>query len=278
MKRTRTQPTPHAKGGGFTLTEMLVSVAVLSVMIIAFSQILSQVRKVVTHAQLTIRTNTAASAIAEVIRRDFRQVAKSGFLYMRSDGIMATTAGVQHSLRSPTDTTATGSAVHYGLSTEGVLFRQGWLLTGEGTPDPDDDIWDDSEWDDTKGRNIDLADLTAMAADKALIVCDKLADDVVPLVVPPTTLEEVNQMWRVLTTKVSGLEIHWGRVTDTAVAWTQAPDGEPSAGAGFWTHENRDNWPDLARIRFTLNEGAFELRALPGGLQGVYEVVCRIGH
>ena len=269
MKRYRTQPTPHAKGGGFTLTEMLVSVAVLSVMIIAFSQILSQVRKVVAHAQLTIRTNTAASAIAEVIRRDFREITKSGFLYMRKDCIMATTAGVRHSLVA--NATAMGSAVHYGLSGD-VLFRQGWLLTGEGIVDANDDIWDDG------AKNLDLADLTAMSAGDALSECNTLAGDVVALVVPPTTLEEVNQMWRVLTTKVSGLEIHWGRVTDTAVAWTQAPDGEPSAGAGFWTHENRDNWPDLARIRFTLNEGAFELRALPGGLQGVYEVVCRIGH
>jgi len=278
MKRTRTQPAPHARGGGFTLTEMLVSVAVLSVMIIAFSQILSQIRKVVTHAQLTIRTNTAASAIAEVIRRDFRQITKSGFLYMCSDGIMATTAGVQHSLRSPTDATAMGSAVHYGLSGD-VLFRQGWLLPGGGTPDANDDIWDDSEWADSKGRNIDLADLTAMSADKALTVCNNLADDVVALVVPPTTLEEVNQMWRVLTTKVSNLEVYWGMVTGTTVAWTPAPPA-PSVGSnsGFWTHHNLDDWPDLVRIRFTLNPGAFEARALPGGLNGVYEVVCRIGH
>ena len=57
---------------------------------------------------------------------------------------------------------------------------------------------------------------------------------------------------------------------------SQASAG-PTVGTGFWTHENRDDWPDLVRIGFTLNVGAFELRALPGGLGGKYEVVCRIG-
>jgi prepilin-type N-terminal cleavage/methylation domain-containing protein len=270
MKWHRTQSASHGKGGGFTLTEMLVSVAILSVMIIAFSQILSQVRKVVAHAQLTIRTNTAASAIAEVIRRDFREVAKSGFLYIRNDCIMATTAGVQHSLVATVPTTAMGSAVHYGLSGD-VLFRQGWLLTGEGVADPNDDIWDED------GENLDLADLTAMTADIALGTCSTKADDVVALVVPPTTLAEVNQMWRVLTTNVSNLTIYYGTVAGTAVTWTEAPT-EPSVGTGFWTHHDRDNWPDLVRIKFTLEDGAFEKRALPGGLLGVYEVVCRIGH
>jgi len=271
MKRYRTQPTPHAREG-FTLTEMLVSVAVLAVMVIAFSQILSQVRKVVAHAQLTIRTNTAAAAIAEVIRRDFREVTKSGFLYMRNDCIMATTAGAQHSLAAMNATTATGSAVYYGLNGD-VLSRQGWLLPGEGSVDPNDDIWDEG------GENLDLADLTAMTEAEALTACSGKADSSasVALVVPPTTLAEVNQMWRVLTTNVSSLQIHWGTVSGTNVTWTQAP-ADPQMGSGFWTHHNRDSWPDLARIRFTLNDGAFEKRALPGGLNGVYEVVCRIGH
>lgn len=276
MKRYRTQPTPHVRGGGFTLTEMLVSVAILAVMIIAFSQILSQVRKVVTHAQLTIRTNTAATAIAEVIRRDFRQITKSGFLYMRSDCIMATTAGVQHSLVA--NATAMGSSVHYGLSGD-VLFRQGWLLTGAGIVDDKDDIWDGKDKD-GNSKNFDLADLTAMSAADALSECNTLATDIVPLVVPPTTLDQVNQMWRVLTTNVINLEVYWGKVTGTVVTWTKAQSGAPTLGSGFWTQQNRDDWPDLARIRFQLNPGAFELRALPGGLQppGVYEVVCRIGH
>jgi len=278
MKRS-TRQFDRRRAGGFTLTEMLVSVAVLSVMVIAFSAVLSQTSKVVSGTQLAIRANSAAMSISDVIRRDMSQITKNGFLYIKSNGsdndvLIFTSAGVYHSLTA--NATALAIVPHYGLTnnqaagaTGKILFRQGWLLAGDGTVSTTDDIWDDGS------KNIDFSSLQGMTVSEILALCGSMASSTINLTVPPQSLDDVGRMWRVLAPRVTGLSIKWGTVSSGTITWNDATNG-PSAGAGLWTRHDKTNWPDLVRIRIMLDSAAFEKAGLPKG-NSVYEVVCRVG-
>ena len=72
---------------GFTLIELMVSVGILSIMIVIFSGILSQVQKVMNSSNESILTDTNATAACRLIRRDLSTIStKSGFLAIRRDG------------------------------------------------------------------------------------------------------------------------------------------------------------------------------------------------
>ena len=72
---------------GFTLIELMVSVGILSIMIVIFSGILSQVQKVMTSSTDSILTDTNSTAACRLIRKDLSTIStKSGFLAIRDDG------------------------------------------------------------------------------------------------------------------------------------------------------------------------------------------------
>ena len=273
MKHPRDiSPTRHATRA-FTLTEMLVSVAVLGVMIMAFSQIMSQTNKLVTGTQISIRANAAAAAISDIIRRDLQQTHKDGFLYIKSSGeasgdvLIATTAGIQNSLTS--DIMALGAATHYGLADnlanteEKVLFRQCWLLPGAGETSNNDDVWNSG------GQNLDASEFTGKSAGDISAQCATL--DVPPtLKVPPTNEDELSMMWAVLARRVTDLRISYAQASGGAITWTAA-----TTAGKTWTHEDPDNWPVLVRFSFKLDDGSFVRAGLDGA--NVYEVVCPVG-
>lgn len=265
----------HAARRGFTLVEMLVSVAVLAVMIMAFSQIMSQAHKVISGTQIAIRANSAAAAISDIIRRDLLQTNKDGFLYIKATGteggdvLMATTTGLQHSLTGKV--VALGAVAHYGLapnqanSGERIFFRQCWLLPGEGEVSPDDDIWDDGS------KNLDLSEFTALPSDKIAARCDGWATEPTGLRVPPEDEDDLKKIWAVLARKVSDLRISYATASGGTVTWTAA-----STSTEIWTHENPDDWPVLVKFTFKLDHESFIRAGLDGA--DVYEIVCPVGH
>ena len=124
---------------GMTLIELLVSIAILSMIILIFSMILSRSQALVSTSQAAMRGNAAAAAIAETIRSDIRRVTQNGFLCItqaadKTPILIMTTAGPTDSVRSP-GVGGTAAIVIYGIvkpagSSDYILYRRSLLLTG----------------------------------------------------------------------------------------------------------------------------------------------------
>lgn len=132
---------PDARAKGLTLLELIVAVALLSIMILTFGTVISSVDKMVTVGEANIRSNATAAAISQVIKNDFRRLSQAGFLCITQSAsnapgqaqIFFTTAGSTGSLTSRADgsvpPSGDGSVVGYGL-VPGVktLWRGAWIM------------------------------------------------------------------------------------------------------------------------------------------------------
>jgi prepilin-type N-terminal cleavage/methylation domain-containing protein len=215
-------------GRGFTLMELLVSVAIMVMMMVAFGMILSQSQKVVAGSENLMRSNNTAAAIARTIQEDLRKITKNGFLCIgkfNSDNrpyLLFTTAGTRQS-RTGTYRTLDGLSV-YGWtnpqSTSGaginyrILFYQGWLLWNTGSG---------NEYDlaATDVLNTDLARLQT----KSKIDIDSFinslntsgripADNTINY--PPDTYNQIsNFAWQILSPEVNSLDVAWTDGTNT---------------------------------------------------------------
>ena len=142
------RPTPmtpaHANGSrfgrsstkGLTLIELLVSVTILVIMILAFGTILSQGQKVVTRSQRIIRANAQAAAIAQVFRRDVASITTDGFLHIGSGDAPAmvfTSVGSFTSQTSSLDPTpqANAAVICYSGGNDSSTGAQGKILCRE---------------------------------------------------------------------------------------------------------------------------------------------------
>ncbi len=175
--KRRLRPAAARRAGlGLTLIEMMVAVGILSLLILAFSQILGTTQQVVSEAQDLMRSNAKASAIENVIRPDMTQVSQQGFLAIIQDRmiteslskprggrpfLVASLAGPTASKQTPLQ--AGSSILVYGLcpnaADEGadqrswILYRQNWLLpggllSGDYPPTRISDIWPQPVWPD----------------------------------------------------------------------------------------------------------------------------------
>ena len=72
---------------GFTLTEMLVAVAVLAVVILATSTIFSTSQRVASMGEANAELIQQASAIERRIRRDIERMSSDGFLAIQCVGV-----------------------------------------------------------------------------------------------------------------------------------------------------------------------------------------------
>lgn len=240
----------RAVAKGMTLMEVMVSVAILAGMILAFNIILSQSQRVVSGTQRSIRANSAGMAIAQVIRRDVASITKNGFLYIGNNTMAFTTAGVSESVTGTAQ--ADASLICYQL-VGSTFCRRGLLLTR--SPGTSEDVWAK-----------DLAEIQSMdpGGIPGLVSSIPTAfQDRIP-VVPPTNGTQVRNLWQVLTHNVAGLTIN-----------------SIGGGAGPWTYRNQDLWPHAVRIKFTVNTQSEIRRALrdidnPDNAVA-YEVICPIG-
>jgi len=284
----------HRSRRAFTILELLVAVTILLMMISMVGMILSSSRELAKTAQGKMRANAAAAAIAEVLRDDVRRGTKNGFLCVTEwkgrVRLVATAAGHAQSLTVKDG--GTGELICYGIddnradpasTTNDILFRVGWILN-ESASGPD--IW-----------NLDLSDLQLLpwadvnSAINAVLSGSKTDT----LRVPPLTLADVGELWKVVATHCSNVSILWtdgtldargnlewyGPGSPKDSKWSSrnvySNKTEFNAGAGayraLWTQRNQNNWPLAIKVRFQLRDPQ-----MPPEFEKVdYEVICPVG-
>ncbi len=116
-RQTRRQQRPRR---GLTLTELLVTTAILAMMIAFTSAMLVPARKAIRRAQATVRANANARAVADRIRRDLAAIDREGFIAVLTDSygrfhLVVVAAGNYHSMVDP-DVHANVARIDYGVS------------------------------------------------------------------------------------------------------------------------------------------------------------------
>ena len=260
-KTPRPAPTRHAavRGArGVTLIELLVSVLVLVIMILAFSAILSQGQQVVSTSQRIIRANAQAAAVAQVFRRDIASLTADGFLHINSSSepaLVFTAVGPYVSRNPPagvTDVHANAAVICYstgndtstgGGGAKSILCRETHLLikpagvTGAWTPASSDVMLmylSDIQQDLYLSRPTTIVSRFRGAAD-------------IPTL--PATLAEVKQTWPVLVAGCTNISV-WCRYAGST-SWANT--------TRTWTYADRDNWPVAIKIKFDISGRAFEV-------------------
>ncbi len=209
---------PARRRAGLTLMELLVAVAVLSVLVLVFGRILGSTQQAVSTAQWNMRINGQAMALNELIRSDLRRASTHGFLAMglrdAPEGgpfpfLMVTTPGTIES--STSNRTATGSLVVYTLAPinepgqDLALIRQAWVLVGGGgsTTEPDGDVWFQNDLSDILTFDFTNRNL----CDAVLATFLNRVPEIVHI--PPTTPQQINDLWTVLSTNVTAFHVTW---------------------------------------------------------------------
>ena len=279
---------------GMTLMELMVSVAILAVMILGFSNVLSQTQRVVNDSQRLMRANASIAAISQLMRSDFRSVSKIGFMRVKGDFVAFSSVGPSYSLTS--NYRGLGKFVAYRIvrdaklnpAAQDILCRQAFILK-EDNPSPDGltaDVW---TWDLATVQAMNLATLQGQITN----IADPSRDPVVA--VPPLTPTNFRNSWQVLLNgiapmtsnpAVADFSIRYGQIT---VEYDAADPGKLKRKILMWTttadtswHRfNQNGWPDFVSLQFTVDEKAaqFEgLRAAGGSTSNprVYEIVCGI--
>ena len=256
-------PRTAHRAAGMTLMELMVSVAILAGMIMAFNIILSRSQQIVSDTQKLMRGNATTLSIAQVIRRDIGSITRYGFMDLSNNSgepmLIFTTAGAVQSVTG--DAKGNASLVCYRLaknSADGnkktILCRQAWIL---GQDDPA--IADDYQY--------SLADIHSDSTIMPGIISGVTGNDLT-LSVPPANYTDLTNLWQVLSKDVTGFDI---RVI--------TPSGQ--ANTGQWTHlQGNDTWPTLVRFKFTVPATSDPGRAgrEPGTNDNpIFEIICSVG-
>ena len=255
---------------GMTLMELMVAVAILAGMVLAFNMILSQSQLIVSRTERAMRSNAAALAIAQVIRGDLQSATKTGYLdFTTPNELVFTKAGVCQSVTGSAKGNA--SLVCYRLvpntapdAPDQVLLRLGLVLSehsGTTSKFPDGDWWD-----------ADLADLAKLPA-SSLVGVPTAPDIAIPATIP----DEVMKLWMVLAHSVSNFSI------ECSVPDQDGIPGPFVAASGTYTSDNQENWPVAMRIRFDLGLGSAARQAMSDPLAPPedtvkFEVICPVGN
>jgi hypothetical protein len=281
----------------------MVAVAILAVIIVTFSIILSQTQRVVSTGQQAMRANATAAAVEQAIRKDFRRLSHNGFLFIygQEDRMQCwlATAGPVQSMTA--DSTAahvrgTGAIIGYGLCDNpaaddpntDVLWRAGYVLSRE--PDDLPPEWATFHAGTKDVVQADFADIQRRSWATLLtkLVEGVVLDEYLPeeRTVPPQTLEDIEDLWVVLRQDVKTFQVAWTDGTcdaggnlewytpDHPMPGSQPWEDESDPYGVLWTRQNPtcDAWPLAVRIRFTLSEALF-----PSGVTPLeYEVILRV--
>jgi prepilin-type N-terminal cleavage/methylation domain-containing protein len=276
---------------GFTLMELLVSLAIMAIIMLAFGGLLNQANRIVTQGEKRMRSDAAAAAISRVIRNDIRQITKNGFLRLgqikvkdadEASGseatyrqiLVFTTAGKVQSAFG--DKTSDGSVIMYGRNrntTTGeeddpsALYRKVTILAR-------DDTAKDCLTSDMPDIN-NLADLQVLSDKKMSDLLDDLDDEPKGMKYPPETLAQVtNTSWMVLTGGCKKLDIQYRKPGKDK--W------ETEDGLVTHTRHDQTSWPTALKFRFTLSSESLVGSAIIDGDDAtddvIYEIICPIGH
>lgn len=256
--------------GGFTMIELLVSVAVLSILMLAFGMIVSGSRRLVSTSEGLMRANSTAEAIATAFRTEIRRASQNGFICIQTpnavgadSALFACTAGPSTSMTEESSSgnplSASGAVTAYGTCLNdgqggNILWRSSWLLHYN-PPTADvatSDYWK-SDLADMQTANRAAIDgmvntlITTVAAGKKVYIPDKLKS-------PPDSLDDVKLLWKYMAVGC------YSRVPNEPafkVSWT---DGTTTA-AGNLQWYDKDNPKDGAWGGKTVTTGAIEYSA-----------------
>ena len=257
--------------------ELMVSISIMSIIMLAFGGLLTQANQVVTDGERRMRSDAAASAISRIIRKDIRQATKNGFLRIGKSVFVIVTAGQTES--SFSNITGDGAVIIYGRDDKSnVLYRKVLVLSKKSPVDNDPDDGDDKEivdclvWDDGTGkRGMNLAELQVLSDAKMGELIDHMVKPPENMQYPPDTLLQVTKTsWMVLAGGCEELQI-----AHQSPGKSDWKEGSPAT----YTRHNQTSWPTAIKFRFKLQAKSIvgEVIADNGGA-AEYEIICPIGH
>lgn len=271
MKRFSLQTVGHNRRAGLTLVELMVSVAVLSIIAVTFTTILSQSQRVVSTSQQSMRANSTAAALAQTIQKDFRRITHNGFIRIagltgEGQRLYFVCAGPSRSVTSYT--LGTACIIGYGVcdnpNGEGkVLYRTNWVLHRESGDKADFTLDADDVF------RADLADIQRLDRIGMRDLIDEELESNYPheIPVPPENLDEIEDLWMVLREGVEEVQFYYttGEVnSDGELEW--------KTGARLWTRHDLTDWPVAFRVRFKLVEELLP----PDSAPMTYEIVVPV--
>jgi prepilin-type N-terminal cleavage/methylation domain-containing protein len=271
---------------GFTLIEMLTTVAIIAIFALTAGQIVSQASRLVTTSEANMRQNAQAFAISRRLRSDLMQCSRQGFLVLEqaADGtprLYATSPGISWTLSG----TAKSTSQLIGLGICGTdtgngerqLYRCGWVASDKSNANADPAVSDPKADPDRFRDNLDanawkwrdFADFQMWDAAKIGLCVDFFNSRWTPsqLGVPANTIQDVKSAWQLLSSRCKSLEIAWtkGEKNGSDLVWYTQTTRK------IWNNDNWGEWPTAIRIRYTLADAL-----VPGNIRQ-YEVICPVG-
>ncbi len=235
---------PGRRRAGLTMVEMLVAVAIISILVLGFSTVLSSSQQLVHGGQELIRANALAAAVTQVLREDLAGLNKDGFLAVKkeADGrckLVFTSVGVHRSILDP-GVVANAARIEWGLSADDApfLYRRSILLVAGDASPGNDHI------------NSSLAYYKKYPPDAAAL---ELYGEP-SLTLPPESLDQILALWPFVTDECAKFEVAYALSAAGGLSWTDAPSGTWQ----IWHSGNRDTWPAAIRVKVTLGTGATE--------------------
>ena len=287
--RPQARPTDRGKAAwrrysngvvGFTLIELMVSVAIMAIIALAFGGLMTQANLVVTEGEKRMRSDAAASAVSRVIRGDIRKVTKNGFLRINDSKLVLVTAGRTQS--SFGNYFGDGAIIVYGRhDASNILYRKVLVLskdapTAEANRLPDCLVWQDA--------GMTLAELQVLSAAEMTGLIDHVAEEPDSMDYPPKTLHQITKtMWTLLA----------GNCTDLNISY-RPPKKTSWSGDTTCTRHSQTNWPDAIKFKFKLKPGTLISTAITDNEinndeadddedeedddEVSYEIICPVGH
>lgn len=298
-----------------TLIELMISVVIMVLMMLAFGMIVSDAQKVVTTSENTMRGNMTADAIARNLKRDISRITKDGFLCIATKEtnnnpvLIFTTNGTTYSRFDNISGENTISIYGHANNdapeaNSSLLLRLSWVLNNTVTTPPRD-VWQ--------------TDLDAIQDYSRFELCRDVIDSLrnLPssLTVPSNDWNETQNTWEVLSLETSNFAVLWTDGTRDANNNTNWYGVDPR-GAGtvlgriylpknlnyedlddeaeinvpaniefqsissdgytaLWTDEDTTNWPTALKIRFRIWDKEFAEEHSEGNYTD-YEVICDV--
>lgn len=207
------RPVRTGHRSGLTLTELIVSAAILVMMLAIVNGMLASSRRTIRQAQTTIRVNADMRAAVDRIRKDLARITKDGFLGISEDvndsmHVVFTAVGVFRSICD--DTVANAAWIDYGVTKDDnkILWRRAILL------DPNDATTNDKD-DHVKGSLSEAYSGTIMPRQYFGSILAWATERFYSpkFNLPAAKLSDLDGLWPYLIGNVTDLKIQWSNGT-----------------------------------------------------------------